>query len=139
MGVRAVILHDAGIGKHEAGIAGLAYLEKLGMAAAAVSHKTATIGEGRDMLARGVISRSNSIARALGVQPSDAGKILIIGSHGALHGGRPESALPVDAAFAVFNDAGGEATTRLPVLARRGAAGAGNGAARRPAADARLG
>ena len=169
-GVRAVILHDAGIGKDEAGVAGLPYLEKLGMAAAAVSHKTATIGEGSDMLARGVISCSNSIARALGVQPglrcrdaalrlsaaplrrteppeysegrydlapnvigmdsigmvqpSDAGKILVIGSHGALHGGRPESALPVDAAFAVFNDAGGEATTRLPVLARRGIAAA---------------
>lgn len=165
-GVRAVILHDAGVGKDEAGIAGLAYLEKLGIAAAAVSHKTATIGEGSDMLARGVISRSNAVARALGVhpglpcrdaalrlgaaplcraepaeysegryelapnvigmdsigmvRPSDAGKILIIGSHGALHGGRPDSALPVNAAFAVFNDAGGEATTRLPVLAQRG-------------------
>lgn len=169
-GVRAVILHDAGIGKDEAGVAGLRYLETLGMAAAAVGHKTATIGEGSDMLARGVISRSNSIARALGVQPglqcrdaalrlgaaplrrpevpeysegryelashvigmdsigmvqpSDAGKILVIGSHGALHGGRPESVLPVDPAFAVFNDAGGEATTRLPVLARRGIAAA---------------
>ena len=68
-GVRAVILHDAGIGKDEAGVAGLPFLEKLGMAAAAVSHKTATIGESSDMLARGVISCSNSIARALGVQP----------------------------------------------------------------------
>jgi hypothetical protein len=169
-GVRAVILHDAGIGKDGAGIAGLCYLEKLGIPAAAVSHRTATIGEGGDMLARGVISRSNGIARRLGVQPgqpcrdaalrlsaaqpctaalpeynegrydlapgvtgmdsigmaqaSDAGKILVIGSHGALHGGRPESALCVDAAFAVFNDAGGEATTRLPVLAQRGIAAA---------------
>jgi hypothetical protein len=41
-----------------------------------------------------------------------------------LHGGRPESALGVDAAAAVFNDAGVGADrigiTRLPVLAARG-------------------
>ena len=52
------------------------------------------------------------------------GRILIIGSHGALHGGRPESALGVEAAAAVFNDAGVGADrigiTRLPVLAARG-------------------
>ena len=53
------------------------------------------------------------------VVPQDRGRILVIGSHAALLGGRPESALPVDAAFAVFNDAGG-AVTRLPVLDARG-------------------
>jgi hypothetical protein len=60
--------------------------------------------------------------------PEDAGRILIIGSHGALHGGRPESALQVDALAAVFHDAGVGAdrigTSRLPVLARRGIAAA---------------
>ncbi len=54
----------------------------------------------------------------------DAGRILIIGSHGALQGGRAESALPVVAHAAVFNDAGigadGAGVTRLPVLAARG-------------------
>jgi hypothetical protein len=58
------------------------------------------------------------------VIPDDAGRILVIGSHGGLHGGRPESALPVDAAAAVFHDAGrgkdGASLTRLPVLAARG-------------------
>lgn len=39
------------------------------------------------------------------VRPEDAGRILVIGSHGGLHGG-PESALPVAARAAVFSDAG---------------------------------
>jgi len=54
----------------------------------------------------------------------DAGCLLVIGSHGGLHGGRPESALPVAAAGAVFHDAGrgkdDAGVTRLPVLADRG-------------------
>src|SRR5258706_15896885 len=58
------------------------------------------------------------------LEPADAGRILIIGSHGALHGGRPASALAVDAAAAVFNDAGVGADrigiSRLPVLGARG-------------------
>jgi hypothetical protein len=58
----------------------------------------------------------------------DAGRILVIGSHGALHGGRPESALGVNAHAALFNDAGvgidGAGITRLPVLAARGIAAA---------------
>jgi hypothetical protein len=59
-----------------------------------------------------------------GVQPTDAGAVLVIGSHGALHGGDPASALPVDAAGAFFHDAGigcDEAgVSRLPVLNARG-------------------
>ena len=39
------------------------------------------------------------------VRDEDAGRILVIGSHGGLHGGRPESALPVDACAALFHDA----------------------------------
>jgi uncharacterized protein YunC (DUF1805 family) len=163
--VRSVVLNDAGIGKDEAGVAGLPYLESIGMAAATVDHASARIGDGADMLARGVISRANRFASNLGVkpgvscrgaalrlssaapphgapspyqegrydlqrgvrgldsigmlQPEDAGRILVIGSHGALHGGRPESALGVDAALAIFNDAGGGATSRLPALDAR--------------------
>ena len=162
---RAVILNDAGIGKDEAGVAGLAWLATIGMAAAAVSHASARIGDGADMLARGIISRANGPAKKAGVLPgmscrdaavallaaaipagklppyaegryelaegtrgldsigmlvpADAGRRLVIGSHCALHGGRPVSALPIDAAFAAFNDAGGE-LSRLPVLASRG-------------------
>jgi hypothetical protein len=58
------------------------------------------------------------------VLPDDAGCLLVIGSHGGLHGGRAETALPVAAAAAVFHDAGrgkdGASLTRLPVLAARG-------------------
>jgi hypothetical protein len=66
-GVRAAIFHDAGIGLAQAGIAALALLGGLGIAAAAVSHMSARIGDTADMLARGVISRANPQAAAAGV------------------------------------------------------------------------
>ena len=167
-GVHAAIFNDAGIGMDEAGVSGLAPLAALGMAAAAVSHVTARIGDGADTLANGIITRVNDVAAACGVQagmparqaaelmrsaPSprgelakpgegrfevhpgiwaldsvglalseDAGRILIFGSHGALHGGRTDSAIPVPAKVAAFHDAGAreEHLTRLPVLAARG-------------------
>lgn len=68
-GVRAVILNDAGIGRDEAGIGSLAYLEALGIAAATVSHRSCRIGETDDMLERGTISRANGPARLVGVRP----------------------------------------------------------------------
>lgn len=174
-GARAAILNDAGVGKDAAGIAGLAYLEAIGTAAAAVAHTSARIGDGADALERGVVSHANALAASLGVVagmrcrdaaerlraaplahsvappysegrfllhpgavevwgldsigkvvPEDAGRVLVIGSHAALHGGRPESALGVDARAAVFHDAGVGAAgvTRLPVLAARGIAAA---------------
>lgn len=62
------------------------------------------------------------------IDKSDAGAIVITGSHGALLGGKPDTALGVDVIAAVFSDAGfGKdrvALTRLPVLDRRGIAGA---------------
>ena len=66
-GVRAVIFHDAGIGKEDAGVASLPLLQGLGIAAAAVSHWSARVGDAEDMMARGVISRAN--AAAVGVLP----------------------------------------------------------------------
>ena len=172
-GARAVVLNDAGMGKDGAGVAGLAYLEAIGMAAAAVAHASARIGDGADTLARGIVSRVNAKAAACGVaagmpardaaerlraapapqspappyqegrhllqsvagsrdiwaldsvgmvEPGDAGCVLLIGSHAALHGGRPDSALAVAAHAAVFHDAGNGAAgvTRLPVLDLRG-------------------
>lgn len=172
-GVRAVILNDAGVGRDAAGIAGLAHLDAIGMAAAAVAHTSARIGDGADALERGVVSHVNASAAACGVRPgmtcraaaerlraapaprrapppysegrcllraaageravwaldsvgmieaADAGRVLLIGSHAALHGGRSESALAVPAHAAAFHDAGGGAAgvTRLPALAARG-------------------
>lgn len=176
-GVRAVILNDAGVGKDEAGISSLPYLEKIGMAAATVGHMTARIGEGTDMLVRGIITHANAIAARLGVglgqscaeaaerlcaapvataeppayaearfpireaegepavwgldsvslvQPEDKDRILVIGSHGGILAGKPETAMKHDAIAAVFNDAGvgadGAALTRLPPLDARGIA-----------------
>lgn len=64
--VRAVILNDAGGGKDDAGFASLPYLDRIGLAAATVSHASACIGNGEDMLARGSISHVNETAAALG-------------------------------------------------------------------------
>lgn len=67
-GVRAVVLCDAGIGKEEAGVAGLAWLDHLGVPAAALAHDRSRIGDGADAWARGVVSRVNDTAAALGVR-----------------------------------------------------------------------
>ena len=66
-GVRAVILNDAGVGRDDAGIGALGHCQALGMAAAAVSHDSARIGDAEDMLAHGVISHRNVIAARIGV------------------------------------------------------------------------
>jgi hypothetical protein len=66
-GARAAIHHDAGIGLHDAGIGGLAYAQKLGMAMAAVAAASARIGDAQDLYDRGVISRANPLATACGV------------------------------------------------------------------------
>jgi hypothetical protein len=178
-GAHALVLNDAGVGLDEAGIAGLAQLDAIGMAAATVSSLSARIGDGKDSLARGVISYVNRAAAGAGLVvgmpvgeavrllcyappphsmplpytdgrwqlglrgttevwaldsvgklvPEDDGRILLIGSHGGLHGGRIDSALnihgrPVAARAAAFNDAGGgiddAGFTRLPALDARG-------------------
>ena len=66
LGVAAAIFNDAGIGHDHAGIAGLDYLAELGIPAAAVGHTTARIGDGADMIARGVVTHANPLAAALG-------------------------------------------------------------------------
>ncbi|HEX9556735.1 MAG TPA: hypothetical protein VF991_09590 [Reyranella sp.] len=66
-GARAAIHNDAGIGHDQAGVSGLAWAEAHGMAMAAVLSGSARIGDGEDMLRRGVISRANPLAAACGV------------------------------------------------------------------------
>ncbi len=84
--------------------------------------------EGRYFLARVGAREAWALDSVGKVIPEDAGRILVVGSHGALHGGRAASALPVAAYAAVFNDAGvgpdSVGTSRLPVLAARGIAAA---------------
>ena len=65
---RAIILHDAGIGLDDAGIACINYCQQLGMASACVDHMSARIGDATDMLRRGRISRVNDIATQCGVR-----------------------------------------------------------------------
>jgi len=179
--VRAAIFNDAGRGLDDAGVAGIAWLARLGIAAAAVTHDSARIADAADSFARGRIGCANAAARACGVavgeecadaarklccaprvivdapppasegrhvlapgrgrtatiagldsigllEQGDAGRVLVVGSHGGLHGGDPASALPVAARAAFFHDAGvgrdAAGTTRLAVLDARGMAAA---------------
>lgn len=156
-GLRGVVLHDAGLGLDRAGIASLDYLDRLGMAAATVSHLSARIGDGADMARRGVVSHVNHTAAALGCAPGqacrdaaermrtasaprgeapayeearfllrqgegeppvwgldsnslvvseDEGTIIVTGSHGALLGGKPETAIRIAVLAAIYHDAG---------------------------------
>ncbi len=180
-GLKGVILSDAGVGRERAGIAGLFYLEQFGVAAAAVGHRSARIGDGRDCLERGIITYANAPAASLGVsvgmmarhalerlaeadrppgreppprqetrrrisdneapempvyaldsvslvEAGDSGAIVLAGSHGALLGGRAETAIKHDVFAAIFNDADFGAdnagVSRLPALDARGIAGA---------------
>lgn len=70
--VAAAIFNDAGVGRDRAGIGGLDYLQDLGIPAATVGHDTARIGDGADMLARGLITHANALAAALGCRPGMA-------------------------------------------------------------------
>jgi len=178
-GVRAVVFNDAALGRHSAGVAGVAWLAGLGIAACAIDYRSARIGDGADTLASGTVSMVNDVAARHGCLPGhtcrqvarcllenaeeseaevpeigetrmriantghrdvwlvdsvtlsreeDRRAILVTGSHGALLGGRPDSALEADVFAAFFNDAGGgkddAGFTRLPVLDERGIAGA---------------
>jgi hypothetical protein len=73
-GARGMILHDAGIGRHSAGIAGVLWLGGLGIAACAVDYRSACIGDGRDLFAHGVISTVNEAAAARGCLPGHSVK-----------------------------------------------------------------
>jgi len=65
---RGVVGHDACIGKDGAGIAGLWYLEALGIPAATADGMTAEMGNGADLYENGVISRLNYPAERCGVR-----------------------------------------------------------------------
>jgi hypothetical protein len=64
-----VVFNDAGGGKKDAGVASLADLERAGIAAAAVSHESARIGDALDAWENGVVSGVNRPAREGGLEP----------------------------------------------------------------------
>jgi hypothetical protein len=68
-GVRAVIFNDAGVGRHQAGIAGVMWLGALGIAALAIDHDSARIGDGADTHASGRVSMANELAAGNGCLP----------------------------------------------------------------------
>lgn len=67
--VRAVVLNDAGVGRQQAGIAGLQDLQQWGVPAATADYRSCRIGDGADMARHGVISHANALAQALGCRP----------------------------------------------------------------------
>jgi hypothetical protein len=92
-GVRAVILNDAGIGRHSSGIAGVAWLGSLGIPACTVDYRSARIGDGADTLASGVLSMANDAAAQLGCLPGHACREavrLLLESAEEFHGTVPE-------------------------------------------------
>jgi hypothetical protein len=69
--LQLVFFNDAGVGKDGAGIAALAMLQARGVAAAAVAHTSARIGDALDAWQHGVVSHVNAAAVALGVRVND--------------------------------------------------------------------
>lgn len=65
---RLVVFNDAGVGKDAAGVAALPLLQAHGMAAVAVAHDSARIGEAGSTLNDGVVSSVNAAAAALGAR-----------------------------------------------------------------------
>lgn len=62
------VFNDAGVGKDDAGIAALDFLQQRGLAACTVSHASARIGEARSTLEDGRISHCNASAHELGLR-----------------------------------------------------------------------
>jgi hypothetical protein len=103
--VRAAIHHDAGIGLDEAGIGGLAYAERLGLAMAAIATERAhrrpppPQAEGRTEV-DGILCLDS--ASMLGADDRD--RVAATGSHGALIAGTTTA--PMRLRLIMFNDAG---------------------------------
>ncbi|MCM2393770.1 hypothetical protein [Streptomyces albipurpureus] len=90
-GVRAVIAHDAGVGRERAGISGLAFGDRYGLPVAAVETMSAALSNGRTM-ADGVIGYANARAQELGVLPGqnavEAARLLLAAPPGRAVNGR---------------------------------------------------
>jgi hypothetical protein len=79
---RALIGVDCGIGKDGAGIAGLWYLEALGIPALAAAVAGVALLDGSDVIHRGTVSRRNDLAGDCGVEErmavSEAARLLMV-------------------------------------------------------------
>ena len=63
------VFNDAGVGKDNAGLAALNFLQSFNLAACTVAHDSARIGDATSTLNDGIINHANTLARALGVLP----------------------------------------------------------------------
>jgi hypothetical protein len=93
----AAFFNDAGVGKDAAGIAALEMLQRAGVAAGAVAHTSARIGDAQDTWDNGVVSHVNAAARALGFTTGASLRSTLLawvsGGAGAA-GGRQNSSCP---------------------------------------------
>jgi len=62
------VFNDAGVGRDDAGIAGLELLQAEALAACTVSHTSARIGLAASTWADGIVSHANPLAEALGIR-----------------------------------------------------------------------
>jgi len=106
-GIRGVIMNDAGVGADNAGIAGLPYLDAIGLPAATAAASSCHIGDGDHTLAHGIISHVNRAAAALGCAPGQA----VRAGAGLMQAGAVPSAAPppiTDGNRVVLRDIPGE-------------------------------
>lgn len=66
------VFNDAGVGKADAGIAGLAFLQAHDLAACTVAHTSACIGVAHSTLDDGIINHANARALELGITVGQA-------------------------------------------------------------------
>jgi hypothetical protein len=64
---KLVVFNDAGVGLDNAGVAGLALLDSHGIAAIAVAHSSARIGDAASTLATGIVTHVNSRTHTLNI------------------------------------------------------------------------
>jgi hypothetical protein len=85
--VAGVIGNDAGVGKDQAGIAGLALLNQATIPAASVAAMSARIGSGTSTYTHGLISHCNAVAQARGVRRGQPAKDACLALLRAYQGG----------------------------------------------------
>lgn len=83
--ITAVFFNDAGIGKEDAGIASLPFLEARGIIAGTVSHDSALIGDALETWRSGVVSALNPLAEKAGFARGEP----VAGAVRRIFGGRP--------------------------------------------------
>ena len=77
------VFNDAGVGLVAAGLAALAFQQGHGIAACAVLHTSARIGEARSTLADGMVGHCNALALALGARAGEPCQALVARLAGA--------------------------------------------------------